>query len=100
MLTRIIGILKVNSLVLVEWLDSKSGGEWTDLVVGDPEPVVCFSVGWMIHCSETSLVIISNITVNTCQGFGYLTIPRESVKSITMLRDPLDRHPLEDALKK
>lgn len=81
-------------LVLVEWLDSHGTLEgWRILEEenGNPEPLKCSSVGWLLHDKKNCKVIIPHIAGGNSeqypfQGRGELTIPVKSITKITELK--------------
>ena len=75
-------------LVLIEWLDSFGcSSEWQKLEVDKPKPLLCQSVGWLLHDGDDCKVIVPHVTKDQDrnidpQGCGDMTIPTKSVMSI------------------
>jgi hypothetical protein len=66
-------------LVLIEWVDSYGGTTgWKELDDCTPELLVCRSVGWLLHDTDTVKVIVPHIvqpgpdTQIAAQGRGAL----------------------------
>ncbi len=79
-------------LVLVEWLDSYGGTTgWKELDDCTPDPLVCRSVGWLIHDTPQYKVIVPHIvepasdTRIAAQGRGDMTIPCAAILSMREL---------------
>ena len=72
-------------LVLIEWEDSFGcSPSWTDLVTDQPAPLVCQSVGWLVHRDDRCVVVVPHVTldnddVESRQGCGDMTIPARSI---------------------
>ena len=68
-------------LVLIEWLDSLGcSSEWSSLEGSRATPLVCRSVGWLLHDTEACKVLVPHITNPSDpdvkpQGCGDMTIP-------------------------
>lgn len=79
-------------LVLIEWLDSFGCSSlWTKLEDSRAAPLVCRSVGWLLHDTDTCKVLVPHITDSdhvTPQGCGDMTIPTCAVTRIVELADP------------
>ena len=81
-------------LVLIEWLDSHSGARrWQPLreIVRNAEPVICRSVGWLVHDSKRCKVIVPHISGEKNEGVipygdGDLSIPAKAIIKTTVLR--------------
>jgi hypothetical protein len=75
-------------LVLVEWLDSYGcSANWQPLANANVSPMVCKSVGWLLHDDERYKVIVPHISDETYQsspqqGCGDMTIPTAAVVSM------------------
>ena len=72
-------------LVLIEWLDSHQQARWTD---DEPakEPLLCRSVGWLVHDGDNAKTVAAHITVEaTPQRAGEMTIPTCAITKITSL---------------
>ena len=69
----------MSRLVLIEWLDSHYVPGWhTD--APEEKPLLCRSVGWLIHDGEEAKVIASHVTnENPPQRNGEMTIPTRAV---------------------
>ena len=78
-------------LVLVEWVDSYGcSASWQSLAESTPAPMVCRSVGWLLHDTTDWKVIVPHLSdanhQNTeQQGCGDMTIPTRSILSVTDL---------------
>jgi len=77
-------------LVFVEWLDSYGcSSTWQSIENCNPQAMVCYSVGWLLHDGKDCKVIVPHITdpnsnVVNRQGCGDMTIP---VRAILRLVD-------------
>lgn len=81
-------------LVLIEWLDSYGGTTgWKYLDDCTPDQMVCRSVGWLLHDTDTYKVIVPHIvqpdpeTRIAAQGRGDMTIPSAAILSLRDLAD-------------
>jgi hypothetical protein len=73
-------------LVLVEWLDSYGcSPNWQPLGSVKAEPMVCKSVGWLLHEDDRYKVIVPHISEGTEQGCGDMTIPTAAIVSMREL---------------
>jgi hypothetical protein len=79
-------------LVLIEWLDSFGcSSNWTEIDKSEPpKPLVCRSVGWLLHDGKDCKVVIPHISdvehKNAAhQGCGDMTIPTKSIVRISSL---------------
>ena len=77
-------------LVLIEWEDSvECSATWEDLTQQSPAPLICKSVGWLIHQTKECYVVVPHITTPheeiKCQGCGEMTIPTRSVLGVRNL---------------
>ena len=73
-------------LVLIEWLDSHYVSGWHS---DEPnaEPLLCRSVGWLLHDDEKAKTIAAHVTdEETPQRSGEITIPSVSVVRVEVLR--------------
>jgi hypothetical protein len=52
--------MKDKRLVLVEWVDSGEGRGWTPIEDIVREPMVCRSVGWLIHETEKGITVAAH----------------------------------------
>lgn len=81
-------------LVLIEWQDSLGcSTDWQPLAHCDPEPLICRSVGWLLHNGKDCKVVVPHISTNENpniekQGCGDMSIPAKSVLSIIDLVIP------------
>jgi len=81
-------------LVLVEWLDSYGcSSEWQTLEGSEAKPLVCRSVGWLLHDKPDCKVIVPHVSewnyANAPQqGCGDMTIPTKSILNIFDLSEP------------
>lgn len=68
-------------LVYIEWEDSYGcSSDWEDLENCSPAPMVCRSVGWLIHDDQKVKVVVPHLTQtdhpnSSLQGCGDMTIP-------------------------
>lgn len=75
-------------LVIIEWLDSYGcSSSWQDLANCEPDVMVCKSVGWLVHDSDSCKVIVPHLnqpdhTSVSQQGCGDMTIPTASIVKI------------------
>lgn len=79
-------------LVLIEWLDSYGGsGGWKALEDCTPDPLLCRSVGWLLHDTEQYKVLVPHLvepgveTRIAAQGRGDLAIPCAAIVSVREL---------------
>lgn len=76
-------------LVYVEWLDSFGcSSSWQKLDIESCEPMVCKSVGWLLHDGPTCKVIVPHVSGVTNEGCGDMTIPTVAVVRMTDLDVP------------
>jgi len=81
------------NLVLIEWLDSFGcSSDWQALEVDNFKPLVCRSVGWLLHDGDDCKVVVPHVTevINgsvSKQGCGDMTIPTKSIISISKLSE-------------
>lgn len=83
-------------LVMVEWVDSFGcSTEWAELDgEASPEPMVCRSVGWLLHDGDTCKVIVphvADVSDAKQQGCGDMTIPAECIRKMVDLAEPVTR---------
>lgn len=75
----------MNRLVLIEWFDSHYVPGW-HTNAPEEKPLLCRSVGWIIHDGEEAKVIAPHVTdEDPPQRNGEMTIPVCSIKSIREL---------------
>lgn len=75
-------------LVLVEWMDSFGcSSEWTTLSECNPEPMICRSVGWLLHDADDLKVIVPHISKDSNQGCGDMTIPTKAIVRLVDLHE-------------
>lgn len=75
-------------LVLIEWVDSFGcSSTWTSLSACDPEPMVCRSVGWLVHDGDDSKVVVPHVAHNAEQGCGDMTIPTVAITKLVDLEE-------------
>lgn len=74
-------------LVLIEWEDSHYKPGWSrDLGEGQLTPVLCKSVGWLMHDGKEAKVIANHISdEETPQTCGAMSIPTRAVRRIKKL---------------
>lgn len=77
-------------LVLVEWVDSFGcSPSWENINGEPPSPLICRSVGWLLHDTPACKVIVPHLTqpngAVSQQGCGDMTIPTRAVLSVTKL---------------
>lgn len=69
-------------LVFIEWLDSHYRPGWT-LEDSATEPLVCKSVGWLIHDGDDAKVLAAHLSNEKCpQRCGDMTIPSRAILKI------------------
>ena len=84
-------------LVLIEWQDSLGcSTDWQPLAACDPVPLICKSVGWLLHDGSDCKVVVPHISANENpgiekQGCGDMSIPSRSVLKMTFLSVPKSR---------
>jgi hypothetical protein len=79
-------------LVLVEWVDSYGGTTgWKPLEDCSPDVLICRSVGWLLHDTDTCKVLVPHLVQPDPasriaeQGRGDMTIPTAAVLRIVDL---------------
>jgi hypothetical protein len=78
-------------LVLIEWLDSYGcSSQWQPLQENRPKPLLCQSVGWLLHDGNDCKVVVPHISDADnehvhAQGCGDMTIPTSAILNITEL---------------
>ena len=55
-------------LVIVEWLDHTEGKDWVEIDKVDPDPLHCFTVGWVIAETDDVMVVAPNYSVEKGQA--------------------------------
>ena len=73
-------------LVLIEWHDSHAVYGWH---TGDPseEPLLCRSVGWLMHDGEKAKTIAAHMTnEETPQRSGEMTTPSATIIRVEVLK--------------
>ena len=82
-------------LVYIEWEDSYGcSPDWEDLENCQPVPMVCRSVGWLIHDDEKCKVVVPHMNepdhpnAFKRQGCGDMTIPTAAVVKVVDLKVP------------
>lgn len=78
----------LNQLVLIEWEDSHYKPGWTrDLNEGQLTPVLCKSVGWLLHDGKKAKVLANHLSdEETPQTCGSMTIPTRAIVTIRKLK--------------
>jgi hypothetical protein len=78
--------MKDKRLVLVEWVDSGEGRGWTPIEDIVREPMVCRSVGWLIHETEKGITVAAHYGSEedgrSPQVCGDMLIPKVAVLSV------------------
>ena len=79
-------------LVLIEWEDSHSSGEWQALEDNYEDRVLSVkSAGWLIHDGERAKIIVPHLSQEdprvSLQGSGIMTIPASAVVRVTALKE-------------
>jgi hypothetical protein len=89
-------------LVLIEWLDSYGcSSEWQPLQDRQARPLLCRSVGWLLHDGSDCKVVVPHVSdannkhVPT-QGCGDMTIPTSAILSITELSPQISVQPIKN----
>ena len=78
-------------LVLVEWVDSYGCSDtWQSLAGSTPAPLVCRSVGWLLHDTADCKVIVPHLSDASHQhtdqqGCGDMAIPTMAILGMTDL---------------
>ena len=65
--------------VEIEWIDSKSGGDWEYLDVIVPKVAKVKTTGYLINEDDKSVTLAHSIAKNQC--CGRITIPKVCIKS-------------------
>ena|SRR5216684_2758190 len=82
------------NLVFVEWQDSYGcSSNWQEINTdGEPQMMLCQSVGWIIHKSKHCIVVVPHLSQNQelakQQGCGDMTIPTASIVRMVHLKLP------------
>ena len=80
-------------LVLIEWIDSYGcSSVWSDLSNCNPAPMICKSVGWLIHDDKKCKVVVPHLSQSdhpntNQQGCGDMTIPTSAVLRVVELKE-------------
>ncbi len=80
-------------LVYIEWEDSYGcSPEWEHIKNCSPEPMICRSVGWLIHDDEKSKVVVPHLSQadhpnGELQGCGDMTIPTSAIRKIVDIKN-------------
>jgi len=78
-------------LVLIEWVDSYGcSSAWSSVDNCNVAPMVCKSVGWLIHDDKKCKVVVPHLSQSNHpnanqQGCGDMTIPSPAVLKIVEL---------------
>ncbi len=79
-------------LVCIEWVDSFGcSSTWVEIQEEyNPKPLICKSVGWLLHDGEECKIIVPHLTSNEHdhaiqQGCGDMTIPTSAILKIVPL---------------
>ena len=80
-------------LVLIEWIDSYGcSAAWQQLSDCAPQPMICRSVGWLLHDGAECKVIVPHVADQAgdipTQGCGDMTIPAVTIRRILDLPIP------------
>jgi hypothetical protein len=80
-------------LVYVEWRDSYGcASTWQALAAPPAAPMICRSVGWLLHDDADCKVIVPHISEDhptlARQGCGDMTIPTAAIIRLEDLREP------------
>lgn len=83
-------------LVLIEWADSLGcSSSWTPLAGVDPKPLICQSVGWLLHDDAEVKVVVPHVSKASPhadqQGCGDMLIPARSVIRMVDLSEPTQK---------
>jgi hypothetical protein len=79
-------------LVYIEWEDSYGcSSNWEDLENCLPAPMMCRSVGWLIHDDKKCKVVVPHLNQadhpnSNLQGCGDMTIPTSAIRKIVDVR--------------
>ncbi len=85
-----------NEPYLIEWLDSYGcSPTWEPVENCEPKPLICRSVGWIVHRDKRCVVIVPHLASDNGnakrQGCGDMTIPTASILRTVPLKIPLRR---------
>ena len=73
-------------LVLIEWQDSCGcSPDWKPLEGYEAKPLLCRSVGWLLHDGDACKVIVPHVSDSQEQGCGDMTIPTTAILKISDL---------------
>lgn len=77
--------MNMEDLVLVEWVDSRAGGDGWELrsEIEDCPPVHCMTVGFVLDRGRNYVTLAP--TVSDSQVLGRLTIPRRAIIRTTAI---------------
>lgn len=76
-------------MVQVTWRDSHSSSSWADLqeVLADMDTMDCLSIGFLVAEHPDRITLMGSMSLQNPEHVGdHLSIPRETIKSITELR--------------
>ena len=65
--------------VEIEWIDSKSGGDWEYLNEIQFSPARIITIGFVLDENDESITVAHSITKNQC--CGRITIPKVCIKN-------------------
>ena len=77
-------------MVYVEWEDSYGcSSRWEPVESGDPEVLMCKSVGWLTHKRKKLVVVVPHLALlksaTDRQGCGDMTIPTACIRRMMKL---------------
>ena len=72
-------MIKEYKKVEIEWIDSKSGGDWEYLDEIEPKAAEVRTIGYLSSEDDESITLAHSITNKQC--CGRITIPKVCIKS-------------------
>ncbi len=87
--------MRTMKLVYIEWFDAYGcSSTWQDMPEIKPSPIVCKSVGWLLHDGDDCKVIVPHTMPDdhdhaNPQGCGDMTIPTVAIKRIVEMKEPV-----------
>lgn len=75
-------------LLYIEWMDAKSEGEkgWKGMADLEGNPMLCFSIGWVLHENALAITLASSLTDDGEDYDGDVTIPKSWILNSREIR--------------
>lgn len=84
----------LGQLVYVRWQDSLGcSAVWEKLGTAVADPLICESVGWLVHATNKAILVVPHLTREERdgiekQGCGDMTIPAACILTMARLKTP------------